>query len=106
MLTRVYSGFSCFLSSETDFAADFVTQYLPIPVFVILLVGKKLWSKTKFVRTSESTRFLYYCLKVTCLLRLTVDFYTGQRDVMEEEDEPPAKNLVSLHLFAFGMVYS
>lgn len=46
-----FQGYTAFLNPFS--AKDFVVSYILLPVFVILLVGYKLWKKTKFVKLKE-----------------------------------------------------
>ncbi|KAL8755942.1 MAG: hypothetical protein Q9184_004654 [Pyrenodesmia sp. 2 TL-2023] len=46
-----FQGYTAFLNPFS--AKDFVVSYILLPVFVILLVGYKLWKKTKFVKLEE-----------------------------------------------------
>jgi amino acid transporter len=41
----LFSGWTVFLKSETNFAADFITNYLPIGLFPILFFGYKVRRK-------------------------------------------------------------
>jgi amino acid transporter len=44
-MVMVFGGFSAFIH-KFDTSA-FITTYFPIPFFLVLLVGYKLWHKTK-----------------------------------------------------------
>ncbi|KAL8748887.1 MAG: hypothetical protein Q9184_007034 [Pyrenodesmia sp. 2 TL-2023] len=46
-----FQGYTAFLNPFS--AKDFVVSYILLPVFVVLLVGYKLWKKTKVVKLEE-----------------------------------------------------
>lgn len=56
-----FQGYTAFLNPFS--AKDFVVNYILLPVFVILMVGYKLWKKTKIVKLAE------------------MDLWTGRRDI-------------------------
>ena len=60
-----FQGYTAFLS-PFGFTA-FVTNYILLPVFVIFVVGYKLWKKTKWVRLQD------------------MDIWSGRRDIPEED---------------------
>ncbi|KAL8690682.1 MAG: hypothetical protein Q9218_003927 [Villophora microphyllina] len=47
----LFQGYTAFLNPFSS--TDFVINYILLPVFVILLVGYKLWKKTKWVKAFE-----------------------------------------------------
>ncbi|KAL8706513.1 MAG: hypothetical protein Q9201_000445 [Fulgogasparrea decipioides] len=47
----LFQGYTAFLNPFS--ATDFVINYILLPVFVILLVGYKVWKKTKWVKVAE-----------------------------------------------------
>jgi yeast amino acid transporter len=47
----IFGGFTSFIHHFD--ASSFVTTYVPIPLFLILLVGYKLWKKTKMIKYEE-----------------------------------------------------
>lgn len=61
-----FQGYTAFLNPFDSTA--FVTNYVLLPVFVIFVVGYKLWKKTKWVRLHD------------------MDIWSGRRDIQEEED--------------------
>lgn len=70
----ITNGFSVFLAGSWD-TATFVTSYLPIALFFILLAGHKIFVRSKWVNYDE------------------MDFWTGNRVGIEEYEAPP-KNFV------------
>ena len=60
-------GYSSYMAAGGDWGA-LVTSYLGIPVYLILIAGHKLWTKSKGVRPHEC------------------DFYTG-KDIIDREEE-------------------
>jgi amino acid transporter len=52
LLIILFADWGVFLKGNWDHAA-FITNYLPIPVFIILYFGYKFWYKTKIVSPSE-----------------------------------------------------
>ncbi|KAI8097199.1 amino acid permease [Halteromyces radiatus] len=69
---NLFSGWSVFLEGHWD-TATFVTNYLPLPVAIILFVGATILRKSKFVRASE------------------MDFHTGISEIEQEalhEEKP------------------
>ncbi|KAL9008146.1 MAG: hypothetical protein Q9173_006696 [Seirophora scorigena] len=56
-----FQGYTAFLNPFSP--KDFVVNYILLPVFVILMVGYKLWKKTKIVKLAE------------------MDLWTGRRDI-------------------------
>ncbi|SAM05048.1 hypothetical protein [Absidia glauca] len=52
MIIVIFSGWAVFLDGNWD-TATFVTNYLPLPVAIILFIGATLFRKSKFVRASE-----------------------------------------------------
>ena len=73
-LILITNGFSVFLKGNWD-TATFVTSYIPIILFFILLAGHKVFLRKKWVKYEE------------------MDFVTGNREGIEEYDPPP-KNFV------------
>lgn len=61
-----FQGYTAFLNPFSS--TDFVINYILLPVFLILLVGFKLWKKTKLVKLSE------------------MDIWTGRREIIYSED--------------------
>ncbi|EIM81052.1 amino acid transporter [Stereum hirsutum FP-91666 SS1] len=51
-LIIVFADWSVFLKGNWD-TASFITNYLPIPIFIILYFGYKFWYKTKIVSLEE-----------------------------------------------------
>ncbi|KAL8879063.1 MAG: hypothetical protein Q9198_003254 [Flavoplaca austrocitrina] len=67
-----FQGYTAFLNPFS--ATSFVISYILLPVFVILLVGYKLWNKTKWVKLAE------------------MDIWTGRREGFGPvHDEPLPK---------------
>ncbi|KAL9027297.1 MAG: hypothetical protein Q9196_004155 [Gyalolechia fulgens] len=60
-----FQGYTAFLNPFS--AKDFVINYILLPVFVILLVGYKVWKKTKWVKAAE------------------MDIWTGRRTDLDDE---------------------
>ncbi|KZT11237.1 amino acid permease [Laetiporus sulphureus 93-53] len=77
-----FSGWSVFLKGEWN-TATFVTNYLPMMLFPVMYLGKRLWSGVRFVRPED------------------MDFKTGLAEVLEASyDEEPPRNWVE-HVWAF-----
>lgn len=72
-----FSAWNVFLKTETTFAADFITNYLPVFLFPLLFIAFKLIKRTKFIRAHE------------------MDFISGI-DKIEAEcyEEPAPRNFV------------
>ena len=66
-----WTGYTAFLNPFDSTA--FVTNYILLPVFVILLVGYKFWKKTKWVKLEE------------------MDIWTGRREVSAADEEAATK---------------
>lgn len=63
-----FQGYTAFLNPFS--ASNFVINYILLPVFVMLLVGYKIWRKTKLVKLAK------------------MDIWTGRRvDVLSAQDE-------------------
>jgi len=71
ILTLMLKGYTAFLNPFDSTA--FVTNYILLPVFVILLVGYKFWKKTKWV-TLEG-----------------MDIWTGRREAPVDDEESGTK---------------
>ena len=67
ILISLTKSFDVFIKGRWD-TATFVTSYLGIPVYLVLIAGHKLWTKSKGVRPHEC------------------DFYTG-KDIIDREEE-------------------
>jgi len=57
----------------------FVTNYILLPVFVILLIGYKFWKKTKWVKLEE------------------MDIWTGRREDLVDDEESGSKKKSLVH---------
>lgn len=66
-----FQGYTAFLNPFS--ASSFVINYVLLPVFVILLVGYKVWKKTKWVRVED------------------MDIWSGRRDDVRDADEGVGK---------------
>ena len=62
-----FQGYTAFLNPFS--ATSFVINYILLPVFMILLVGYKLWNKTTFVKLEE------------------MDIWSGRREDVTQVDE-------------------
>ncbi|KAE8381974.1 amino acid permease-domain-containing protein [Aspergillus bertholletiae] len=62
-----FQGYTAFLNPFS--VDDFVINYILLPVFVMLVVGYKIWNKTKFVKLEE------------------MDIWTGRRVAVVDETE-------------------
>ncbi|KAN0065050.1 hypothetical protein ACQY0O_001545 [Thecaphora frezii] len=71
-LVLLFSGFTVFLNGLWD-TSSFVTNYITIPLFLILWLGWKFYHKTKFVRLAE------------------MDFDTGKRHLDEIDEKAKAE---------------
>ena len=60
-----FQGYTAFLNPFS--ATDFVTNYVLLPVFVLLVLGYKFWKKTKWVRLED------------------MDIWSGRRAELEED---------------------
>lgn len=69
-LILITNGFSVFLAGSWD-TATFVTSYLPIVLFFVLLVGHKVFIRDKWITYED------------------MDFWTGSRVGIEEYEAPP-----------------
>ena len=67
ILISLTKSFDIFVKGRWN-TATFITSYLGIPVYLILIFGHKLWTKSKGVRPHEC------------------DFYTG-KDIIDREEE-------------------
>ncbi|KAL9002525.1 MAG: hypothetical protein Q9188_004548 [Gyalolechia gomerana] len=68
-----FQGYTAFLNPFS--AKDFVINYILLPVFVILLVGYKVWKKTKWVKAAE------------------MDIWTGRRTDLDEKNRDDVEEL-------------
>lgn len=66
VLIALTKNFTAFVGKFNS--TDFITGYLGIPLYIILLFGYKFWHKTKQIRPAEA------------------DFYTG-KDIIDREEE-------------------
>ncbi|CAO1630068.1 unnamed protein product [Sympodiomycopsis kandeliae] len=66
-LVLIFKGFQTFIPKFDH--KSFITQYIGIPIFVLLYVGWKIYYKTKFIRASE------------------MDLVTGARELTDVDDE-------------------
>ncbi|KAK0549991.1 hypothetical protein OC846_002608 [Tilletia horrida] len=74
-IVMLFCGFKNFIHGHWD-QADFVTSYFPLPLFIVIWIGYKLFYRTRVVKADE------------------MDFYTGIKEILEaEEPEKPPKNL-------------
>ena len=62
-----FQGYTAFLNPFS--ATDFVINYILLPVFLLLLLGFKLWKKTKWVKAEE------------------MDVWTGRRESAPDRDD-------------------
>ncbi|TNY18367.1 amino acid permease/ SLC12A domain-containing protein [Rhodotorula diobovata] len=69
----IFNSYQVFLRSSWD-TGTFITGYICIPVFFILMLGYKFWKKTKFVRLND------------------MDFESGRRALDQLEEEWAAKD--------------
>ncbi|KAH0348249.1 dicarboxylic amino acid permease, partial [Aureobasidium melanogenum] len=69
MLVTIFGGFTTFMPHFN--ASSFVTTYLPIPFFLVLVIGYKFWDKSKFVKYED------------------MDFSTGSSADILNESAPP-----------------
>ncbi|GAB1200419.1 hypothetical protein APSETT444_009792 [Aspergillus pseudonomiae] len=67
-----FQGYTAFLNPFS--VDDFIINYILLPVFVILVVGYKIWHKTKIVKLEE------------------MDIWTGRRVAVVDETEPDKKH--------------
>ncbi|KAI7780278.1 hypothetical protein LA080_016248 [Diaporthe eres] len=51
-IITLISGFPVFLKGNWS-TSDFIASYVGIPIFIVPIIGWKLWHKTKFLRASE-----------------------------------------------------
>lgn len=51
-IITLINGFGVFLKGEWS-TSDFIAAYIGIPIFIVPIIGWKLWKRTKFVRASE-----------------------------------------------------
>ena len=72
-----FQGYTAFLNPFS--ASSFVISYVLLPVFVILLIGYKVWRKTKWVKLEE------------------MDIWSGRRDDIRDADEGSGKRRSLLH---------
>ncbi|KAL9579732.1 MAG: hypothetical protein Q9212_004934 [Teloschistes hypoglaucus] len=70
-----FQGYTAFLNPFSS--TDFVINYILLPAFLILLVGYKLWNKTKLVKLTE------------------MDIWTGRREIIHGEDNIAGEQLQS-----------
>ncbi|KAG9570394.1 dicarboxylic amino acid permease, partial [Aureobasidium melanogenum] len=69
ILVTIFGGFTTFMPHFN--ASSFVTTYLPIPFFLVLVIGYKFWDKSKFVKYED------------------MDFSTGSSADILNESAPP-----------------
>lgn len=67
-LIALTKNYDVFVGKWSEKYPTFITGYLGIPVFLVLIIGHKLWTKSKGVRPHEC------------------DFYTG-KDIIDREEE-------------------
>lgn len=69
-LILITNGFSVFLKDSWD-TATFVTSYLPIVLYFVLLAGHRIFIRGKWINYED------------------MDFWTGSRVGIEEYEAPP-----------------
>ncbi|EEY17056.1 proline-specific permease [Verticillium alfalfae VaMs.102] len=67
------AGFPVFLKGNWS-TADFIASYISIPIFIVPIIGWKLWHKTKFQRAA------------------TIDLWSGR---LHESQQPPPKPIAT-----------
>ncbi|GAA5892890.1 hypothetical protein JCM6882_006887 [Rhodosporidiobolus microsporus] len=72
ILVIFFNGFTVFLSESWD-TGTFIVDYVTIVIFAVLMVGWKLWKRTKFVRIE------------------TTDFYTSRCELDQMAEDKAAK---------------